>query len=335
MQAPLDFAKGEISSLGRIEVSARAVEDFAAAYDPQSQHLDGSAAWHTPLQGLAASGWQICALLMRQVKRKLHGAALHIEVPAIDDIRWLQPVRPGDVLEVRLCWRSKCVRSECRNSGGCTVTIEAVNQSRAVVLRMNCNALLACRGAFLDDAQRRVRDCAECLKRMSRVTRRPGGHLVRYFEDVALGDEIALGSYHFTAEAVRSYASIIDGASDPGDRCPVPLGKPRGAGVSGWHVVAAWMRRIVDYYHAEADWLAKHGRPVPLLGPAAGARSLSWCRPVCQGDRITFTSWAEHKLNIGTSSEWGLLVAGAEGINQYGEVVVSLYPQFLLQKRPA
>lgn len=104
--------------------------------------------------------------------------------------------------------------------------------------------------------------------------------------------------------------------------------------VHDWHIISMWTRLMVDYYHAEADWLARNQQPVPLLGPAAGTRNLSWHAPVYEGDRISFNSWVEHKVGAGTSKEWGMLVVGAEGVNQSGSTVVSFYPQFLLQKRP-
>lgn len=329
MQERTTFANGELYRVGRIEFTAEAIKAFAAAYDPQPQHLDEYAARATPLQGLAASGWQTCAALMRQVEKQLESAPIQLSVTGIDEIRWLMPVRPGDILETRISCESECLCSECRGAGGRAIAIEAVNQSHVPVLRVNGWATLACCGASPAEVQRR---CARRPMRASRVRRRQGGRLVRYFEDVELGDEIALKSYDFTLDVLHAYARIIDGACGDGSKGATDGLLPPGA--SGWHVVAAWMRRIVDYYHAEADWLATRGHPVPLLGPAAGARSLSWCKPVRAGDRITFSSWAEHKVKIGTSREWGLLVAGTEGRNENGEVVVSFYPQFLLQKRP-
>ncbi len=331
MQARGAFATGEFCRLGRIEFTAEAIMEFAAAYDPQPQHLDERAAKATPLQGLAASGWQTCAVLMRQVEKQLGSASLHLKISGIDEIRWLKPVRPGDLLEARIGWGPECLCPGCTDGGGRAITIEAVDQSQASVLRLNGYTALARCGASPADVHR---SCARRPMRMSRVRRRRGGRLVRYFEDVELGDEIALGAYDFTLGALRAYARITDGVSERGDHPKDAIGELRHPGVSDWHVVAAWMRRIVDYYHAEADWLATRGQPVPLLGPAAGARSLSWGKPVRAGDRITFSSWVEHKVKIGTSREWGLLVAGAEGRNQIGEVVVSLYPQFLLQKKP-
>lgn len=325
MHPPINIADGETLQLGRIDMSAASIEAFAAAYDPQPQHLDHGAAMQTLLEGQAASGWHTCALLMHQVKRFFAEQSLHIELPAIDDIRWLRPVRPKDILTATMHWISKCRLPGCAISGGWAVALQAVNQENELVLRVSGNALLADSQSSIEAIRRRALGCATRKKRSPRARRRPGGHLVRYFEDVELGDEIALGSYHFNEPAIRSYTNIVDGSA----------GSAGDAGVNNWHLVSAWMRRIVDYYQAECEWLKGREQAVPLLGPAAGARCMCWCGNVAEGDRITFTSWAEHKINVGTSSEWGLLVAGAEGVNERGEVVLSFYPQFLLQKRPA
>lgn len=156
---------------------------------------------------------------------------------------------------------------------------------------------------------------------------RPGNHLIKYFEDVCCGDEIALGSYTFDSANVSMFESIMAGSKE----C-IETGS--GRHVSDWHVVAAWMSLIVAYYKRRAAQLAADGCPVPALGPATGARWLRWQAPVSIGDHISFRGWAEHKVNAGGHGRWGLLVAGTEGRNQHGDVVVSLYPQFLLERRP-
>lgn len=331
----MDHPTGEFIDLGRIQVTAEAVKEFAAAYDPQPQHIDERAAAQTLLGGLVASGWQMCAVLMRQVERQLEAMFPQIGVPSIDEIRWLKPVRPGDALDARFGWRSRCSCRACGDAGGRAIVAEVVDRTGDPILRMNGNVLLPPREASPAGVWQSAIRCAEHVRRRPRVPRRRGGHLVRYFEEVELGDEIELGSFDFTPTAMASYSRMIQsvcGDSNSPSPSPATL---RGHVVSGWHVVSAWMRKVIDYYQAEADWLAKHSRPVPLLGPAAGARSLSWCKPVRAGETIAFSSWAEHKIEIGTSSDWGLLVAGAEGVNQDGEIVVSFYPLFLLQKKTA
>jgi acyl dehydratase len=162
--------------------------------------------------------------------------------------------------------------------------------------------------------------------RPSRVVGRPGEHLIKFFEDVHRGDEIALGSYTFDSRNVGTFERIVvAGGSRSARRGP--------AEVRGWNVVAGWMRLIVAYYQQRAAGLAAAGLPVPRLGPAAGLRWLRWLAPVPLGERISFRSWAEHKVHVAGPGRWGLLVAGAEGYNERGEPVICFYPQFLLERR--
>ena len=81
-----------------------------------------------------------------------------------------------------------------------------------------------------------------------------------------------------------------------------------------------------------ARWLAGAEQFLPRLGPAAGVKHLRWHAPVVVGDTLTFRGWAERKIVLATQKEWGLLVVGAEGVDQSGRLVVSFYPQMLLER---
>ncbi|MET0270995.1 MAG: MaoC family dehydratase [Sphingomonas sp.] len=97
-----DFTVGEVRRFGRCAVTRDAAIAFAAAFDPQPFHLDDAAAAANPIFGrLAASGWHTCAMTMRMVVdhwASLGGASLGS--PGIDELRFLKPVHPGDVLTV-------------------------------------------------------------------------------------------------------------------------------------------------------------------------------------------------------------------------------------------
>src|ERR1700721_185936 len=81
-------------------VSREDIKRFAAEFDPQPYHLDEAAAEHTALQGLAASGWHTAALAMSlSVRAKPFGPHPLLGL-GVDELRWLKPVRPGDVLHL-------------------------------------------------------------------------------------------------------------------------------------------------------------------------------------------------------------------------------------------
>ena len=93
-----DFRLGEKTELGRYPVTEAEILAFARQYDPQPMHLDRDFAAGTPFRGLIASGWHSCAMFMRlQVDGMLRESSA-IASPGVEAIRWLRPVRAGDVL---------------------------------------------------------------------------------------------------------------------------------------------------------------------------------------------------------------------------------------------
>ena len=122
------------------KVTAEEIKEFAEAYDPQPFHLDEAAGESSFFKGLAASGWLTAAIVMRLRVESLHIAGGMIGA-GVEEIRWMQPVRPGDslrteaeILEVR--------RSSSRPSYGVvrsrTITF---NQREEIVMRSVVNFL--------------------------------------------------------------------------------------------------------------------------------------------------------------------------------------------------
>src|SRR6185437_8077506 len=93
-----DFRLGEKIDLGRYPVTEAEILAFARQYDPQRMHTDRDFAARTSFGGLIASGWHSCAMFMRlQVDGMLKESSA-LASPGVDGIRWLRPVRAGDVL---------------------------------------------------------------------------------------------------------------------------------------------------------------------------------------------------------------------------------------------
>jgi acyl dehydratase len=95
-----DLAPGQRFGSGRLRVEAAEIREFAARYDPQPFHLDDAAARGTIFKGLAASGWHTAALTMRLLVESTFAPAGGIVGAGFDELRWPQPVRPGDELHV-------------------------------------------------------------------------------------------------------------------------------------------------------------------------------------------------------------------------------------------
>jgi acyl dehydratase len=142
-----DFPVGAEEEHGSVEVSEDEIVRFASEFDPQPFHTDPVAAAAGPFGGLIASGWHTASLYMGLlVRSQLQGSA-SMGSPGVDELRWLVPVRPGDVLAARSriveAWPSE------RDPGRGTIVgeHEFVNQRGEVVMRLRARVHLARRPA--------------------------------------------------------------------------------------------------------------------------------------------------------------------------------------------
>ena len=66
--------------------------------------------------------------------------------PGIDELRWLHPVRPGDVLRIRVTVLD-AARSRSKPDRGMVRTlIEVLNQKDEIVMSLKPMNIIACRG---------------------------------------------------------------------------------------------------------------------------------------------------------------------------------------------
>ena len=94
-----DFSAGDRFQSEPYQVTEKQIIEFAREFDPQSFHLDPAAAKQTMFKGLIASGWHTAAISMRLFVQTIKAAEGAIGL-GVDELRWLAPVRPGDVLRV-------------------------------------------------------------------------------------------------------------------------------------------------------------------------------------------------------------------------------------------
>jgi acyl dehydratase len=97
-----DFTPGDVFDLGATEVDRAEMLAFARRFDPQPFHVDPEAATRTPFGGIIASGWFTGSLFMRLYVDGVLADSTSQGSPGLSELRWLAPVRPGDVLAGRL-----------------------------------------------------------------------------------------------------------------------------------------------------------------------------------------------------------------------------------------
>lgn len=131
-----DFAPGQRYALGTYEMTAHAIVKFGRAFDPQPFHIDPDAATASPFGGLIASGWHTASVFMRLYVDAMLADSLSMGSPGIEQLRWLQPVRPGDVLSGTFAVESVQPSSKRPDRGTVFFRGEMTNQAAAVVLSM-------------------------------------------------------------------------------------------------------------------------------------------------------------------------------------------------------
>ncbi len=116
--------------------------------------------------------------------------------------------------------------------------------------------------------------------------------MMRFFDDIRVGDKVTIGSHLFTAEEIKTFARQYDPQAFHVDEALAEHSHFGGLVASGWHTASLWMRKMVDYRKREADAMRTRGEPVPMIGPSPGFREMRWYKPVFAGDTITFTTEA-------------------------------------------
>jgi len=97
-----DFEVGESLISPGVTITEASIIDFAFQYDPQRFHINTEAAAKSPYGGLIASGFQTLACAFRMffhlglINETGYGS------PGIDELRWTEPVRPGDTIRTKV-----------------------------------------------------------------------------------------------------------------------------------------------------------------------------------------------------------------------------------------
>lgn len=93
---------GMVIDGGRRAVTEAEIIEFATRYDPQWFHTDPVRAQDSRWKGLISSGWMTCAIAMELAVKAILADSESIGSPGVEQLKWPNPVRPGDELELRI-----------------------------------------------------------------------------------------------------------------------------------------------------------------------------------------------------------------------------------------
>jgi acyl dehydratase len=140
-----DYPVGAVYVGGPVAVSEQDILDFARRFDPQPMHVDKASAEAGPFGGLIASGWHTGSLMMQMLARHFVPQPGNLPSPGLDELRWLRPVRAGDVLSLRVTVETARRSRSKPDQGVVTSLVEVLNQHGDVVLSLKPVSLVRCR----------------------------------------------------------------------------------------------------------------------------------------------------------------------------------------------
>jgi acyl dehydratase len=147
---------------------------------------------------------------------------------------------------------------------------------------------------------------------------------MNFYEDLEIGAPRQLGSYTFTAEAIKKFAAKFDPQRFHLDEEEGRKSLFGGLAASGWHVGSACMKMLIADAQRRVREAVARGETVAVWGPSPGFRDLRWIRPVLAGDTVSFFTEIESKRISESRRGWGILQNRTAGVNQRGEEVYSI-----------
>ena len=131
-----DVEVGQAHRFGHYEVTREEIIEYARQFDPQPFHVDEETARRSMFGGLIASGWHTGAMLIRMIcDHAIPGTATSGAL-GFDDLKWLKPVRPGDVLSVETTVVEKIESRSRRDVGTVKIESRVVDQRDQAVMTL-------------------------------------------------------------------------------------------------------------------------------------------------------------------------------------------------------
>lgn len=154
-----------------------------------------------------------------------------------------------------------------------------------------------------------------------------------FFEDTTLGERHTLGSFTFTADAIKTFARAYDPQPFHLDEEAGKRSLFGGLAASGWHTASVYMKLLVAYLRDLTEAAEARGEPVAESGPSPGFKNLKWPRPVLAGDTVTYYYEATAMRPLVSRPEWGLVLGTTTAVNQRGEMVFVFENSVFLPRR--
>ncbi len=326
-----DLVVGTPYVLASRTVTGDEIVAFAAAYDPQRPHIAEGGVITT---ALCASPLHTCTIMMRMLCDGLLNRVASLGAPGIDEVTWLLPVRPGDVVSARYTVVAQRTLASRRDVGISKVIVELLKEKGEIATRWITNQLVRRRCPAASGAStppRQARPPIVSLWQDAGPAAAPGCDA--FFEDSCIGATTEFGSHVFREQDIVAFARRFDPQPFHLDPARAKASLFGALCASGWHTVAVFVRQSVSArVRSNADARARGGA-LPAVETPQAWRDLRWPRPVYAGDAVAFRSRLVAKDAGAGRSDRGLLVHEVQGRNQKGEIVLAFTVETPVERR--
>lgn len=131
-----DLNVGQKITIGPISVTEEEIIDFAKKFDPQPFHIDAVKAKDSLFGSLCASGWHTCSLYMKMLYDGLLVNLASLGSPGMNEIRWIKPLFPNDIIIGELKIISKTPSRSKPNIGSMIIDSKVFNNKKELIMTM-------------------------------------------------------------------------------------------------------------------------------------------------------------------------------------------------------
>ena len=131
-----DYEAGRIYEFGSVVITEPEIIEFARRFDPQDMHIHPEKAMQGRFGGVIASGWHTIGVAMRLYVDHYLSSVASLASPGVDEVRWPNPVRPGDSIHIRVTILETVPSHSKTDRGVVRARIEAFNQNNEPVLSL-------------------------------------------------------------------------------------------------------------------------------------------------------------------------------------------------------
>lgn len=146
---------------------------------------------------------------------------------------------------------------------------------------------------------------------------------MNFFEETQIGQRHELGSFTFTPDLIKAFASQFDPQAFHLSEEAGAASLFGGLAASGWHTASVYMKLLVAYMTKQAKDARARGETVAQSGPSPGFKNLKWPRPVLAGDIISYVYEPTSMRLLASRPGWGIVFGTTTATNQRGEVVLT------------